>query len=578
MELTPVQKDIVTAPLGACVVTAGAGSGKTRVLTHRIAYLIAEQNIADDCILAMTFTNKAAGEMRRRVEEMTGGACRAYLGTFHSWCARFLRNNIGDPWTSNFTIYDKKDSDKVYKLVGEENIVEYKRHLENNNALDFDDLLEKTLEILTENREVRERLQNQYKYILVDEFQDTNAVQYKIVRILASVHRNIMVVGDEDQCIYTWRGASAENLNAFLRDFPTAKIYKLEQNFRSGGNIVALANKLVNHNINRLDKTLFSELPSGKIRYVSYYDEREEARMIAAQIISEHRQHGTPFGKYAVLMRLNATSRNFEEQFRAFGVPHIIWGGFKFYERAEIKGAINYLRLLVNPRDEIAYTGALTFPKRGIGDAAIDKIKRGEKLTAKAKTGFDEFNRIMDTLRGINDNFGLYDLAGSLISTIGLDAYLIENKDDGEDRLENLYQLEQAMKSFAHENDGATLNDYLQTVALVQDTDGESGDAVVISTIHSAKGLEFENVFIIALEEKVFPLERAVEKAGELEEERRLLYVGITRAMKNLYLSGVQSRFFHGQRGWQSPSRFLYDCDLVKKAKGHGSTSLYQWD
>ena len=573
MELTQIQKDIVTAPLGAAIVTAGAGSGKTRVLTHRIAHLL-QNGLNDYEILALTFTNKAAGEMRRRIEEMTGGQCNVYLGTFHAWCARFLRINIPAPWTNEFTIYDKKDSDKVWRVVGEGNTEAYKAQLKANNALDFDDLLEKTVDILNDNRDVRERLQESLQYILVDEFQDTNDTQYQIVKILAQKHKNIMVVGDEDQCIYTWRGACAENLNSFLSDFPSARIYKLEQNFRSCKNIVSLANKLVSNNLARLDKVLFSDIPNGKISLNKYFDERHEARTIAMMIASAHHNQGIPYSEFAILMRLNATSRSFEEQFRALGIPHIIWGGFKFYERAEIKSAINYLRILVNPRDETALVDALNWPKRGIGDGTVQKLKDHAprlldavldppKLTVKATQGLKDFADVYNQLKNMHENFSLHDLAMSIIPTIGLDAMYATGKEEDLSRLENLYQLEMAIKSYAMENPTAKLGDYLQTVSLVQDTDGDHGnDKVVISTVHSAKGLEFENVFIIGLEDGIFPLHRAKFNDNEMEEERRLLYVAITRARKNLYLSHCESRYFQGSRTFARPSIFLSDCQL----------------
>ena len=567
MELTAIQQEIVTTQEKAVIVTAGAGSGKTRVLTHRIWWLIKQGCLNEEEILGLTFTNKAALQIRQRVEVLLGQTMNpfpAFLGTFHSWCARFLRKHIKSPWNKDFTIYDTKDSAKVYRQVGEENKEEYKKVLMNCNALDFEDLIEKTLEILEEDNDIRTLYQNKIKYILVDEFQDTDFTQYKIVKILAEKQRQIMVVGDEDQCIYSWRGANIENLNLFLNDFKP-KIFKLEQNFRSSKNIVELANKLVQHNLNRLDKHLFSELPRGEIKHNTFYDERNEAQMIAMQIMNEHRMHGTPYSHFAILMRLNATSRNFEEQFRGFGIPHIIWGGFKFYERAEIKSTINYLRVLCNPRDEVAYYDAMCFPKRGVGDSSIEKLKKGESIPKKAQAGVDEFKKVLNELETINKKFGLVGLATSLISTIGLDIWFSGEKEDDISRLENIYELVEAIKNFAKDNPGATLNDFLQQVSLVQDTDnGENGDAVIISTIHSAKGLEFENVFLIALESGIFPLYRATQRNAELEEERRLLYVGITRAMKNLYLSNVQSRFFMGDRKYQNPSEFLYDCDLIK--------------
>jgi DNA helicase-2/ATP-dependent DNA helicase PcrA len=428
---------------------------------------------------------------------------------------------------------------------------------------------------------------------LIDEFQDTDSVQYKIVRTISKKKNGesipVTVVGDEDQCIYTWRGAESENLNAFIRDFPNAKIYKLEQNFRSSANIESLANKLVSNNTNTLDKNLFSELPDGKIRYIQNYDEREEARMTAMQINAEHRK-GKPWGSFAILMRMNATSRDFERQFREFGIPHIIWGGFKFFERAEIKSTINYLRVLVNPRDDGAVVDILNFPRRGVGDGSVEKLRNyatengvsmleavecasngNPKLSSKAFAGVKEFMSVYNNLKSIQKSFSLFDLGASLISTIGLDNHFKQSgKDEDEDRLENVYQLEQDIKSWANDNPMGTLNDYLQTVALVQDADNGDGDSVVISTVHSAKGLEFENVFIIGMEDGVFPLHRAKSSANDMEEERRLFYVAITRAIRNLYVSGCGSRFFQGQRNWATPSEFLIECELCKPSSNSG--------
>jgi len=588
MSLTDVQRSIVEAPIGPAIVTAGAGSGKTRVLTHRIAHLVKSGQVKDYEILALTFTNKAAAEMRRRIEDILGTQCHVFLGTFHAWCARFLRINIGKPWDSNFTIYDAKDSAKVRKIVGEDDEDAYRRYLEVSNALDFDDLLDKTYEILAGNREIREKLQRAIRYILVDEFQDTNAVQYKIVQMLAREHHNLMVVGDEDQCIYSWRGANAANLTSFLQDFPGALVYKLEENFRSSKNIVSLANDLVCNNSQRLDKVLFSKLPDGKIRINQYFDERHEARTIAMQIASEHHNRGTQYSDFAILMRLNATSRNFEEQFRAFNIPHIIWGGFKFFERVEVKSALNYLRVLVNPRDEAATADILNFPRRGLGDSTVEKLRtmatengqtlletvrqipniRPAPLPKKALEGIRNFIGVFDALSEMHRNFNLHDLAGSLIATVGLDEMYSTGKEEDQSRLDNLHELVEAIREYTKQNPGTTLTQYLQTVALVQDTD-ENGnsDQVVISTVHSAKGLEFENVFIIGLEDGIFPLQRAKQSFNDLEEERRLLYVAITRARKNLYLSHCASRYHQGSRLYQRPSQFLCDCGLAKRSE-----------
>ena len=593
MKLTEVQKSIVEAPLGPCIVTAGAGSGKTRVLTHRLAHIIVEKGIPDYAIVALTFTNKAAGEMKARVEKILqensplvkgvaaqradgGFSCNAFLGTFHAWCARFLRRNIKPPFTSDFTIYDAKDSAKVFKEVGEGNVEAYKARLKSANALDFDDLLEMTYEILSSAPAIRESLQKSIQYILVDEFQDTDEVQYKIVQILANKHKNIMVVGDEDQCIFSWRGASIENLSAFRRDFPDAKIYKLEENFRSSSNIVSLANRLVSENVNRLDKVLFSNIRDGEIEIKQCSDEREEAQNIAAHIAYAHSHDGARYRDFAVLMRLDA-SNSIEEQFRTFNIPYIKWCGFKFYDRAEIKSVNNYLRILVNPLDQVAIADALNFPKRGIGEVSVKKILAGDiaGLSAKARKGYENYLYVLNQLREIHDSFGLFDLAGSFIAILGLDTLYGTGKDEDEGRLQNLYDHERAIKVFAENNPTATLTHFLQSVSLVQDADKTSlsDDTVIVSTIHSAKGLEFKNVFIIGLEDGLLPMSRAFESTDEMEEERRLLYVAITRACRSLHLSYCVSRYRKGKTMMNRPSRFLEECGFNTPSSPNGEST-----
>lgn len=579
--LTEIQNKIVTAPLGAAIVTAGAGSGKTRVLTHRIAHII-NNGTPDTAIMAVTFTNKAAAEMKHRIEKLLGYTCNAYLGTFHAWCARFLRKYIKPPFNSNFTIYDSNDTKKLMKQV-EHDVDAYKQKLAQSNALDFEDLLDMTLDILKSDKEIREYHQNEIQYILVDEFQDTNKTQYNIVSILAASHKNIMVVGDEDQCIYSWRGASIDNLDRFRRDFPNCQIFKLEQNFRSSKNIVDLANTLVNYNENRLDKVLFSKLADGEIQLKKCYDEREEARNIALMISSEIRSGlADNYRDFAILIRLNALSKTLEEQFRMFNIPHVIWGGFKFYERAEIKSTLNYLRILANPRDEVALIDIINWPRRGIGESTISKLrlktttslfdtiqnidKHSEGLTAKTISGIRNFNYAVNNLREIYQSFGLGELAGNLISTVGLDnAFKTDNEEDLS-RLENIHQLIGAIGAFATENPSATLDDYLQTVSLDSGSEDVDRDStVIISTIHSAKGLEFKNVFVIGLEEGLFPLVRQ-NASTDIEEERRLLYVAMTRARKNLYLSYCDTRFYQGTRNYRLPSIFLKESGLKTKA------------
>jgi len=624
--LTKVQQEIVEAPLGAVLVTAGAGSGKTRVLTQRIAYLL-DTGIPDYAIVALTFTNKAANEMRHRIEEMRGGRIQTFLGTFHSFCVRILRKNIHHlGYTSNFSIYDSNDTSKVIKeVINTGNFYElgkdgaktvgyhlskmkndgiaiseyksqigtidasdeiiaviegYEKKLKENNALDFDDLLLKTLALFDKAPDVLEALATRFQYILVDEFQDTNSIQYEIVKKLASVHKNIMCVGDEDQCIYTWRGANIENLKAFCTDFSPV-VFKLEENFRSAKNIVETANLLISHNTNRLDKVLHSSLDNGYIALQSYYDDRQEAKQIIEDMLYKRSYDGKKFSDFAVLMRINSLSRIFEEELLRNNIPYVVWGGFKFYDRAEIKQALTYLRVITNPCDEIALFDALSLPKRGVGETtfqklmafaresrlngydAISQISSGElnyKLTTKAKDGIDNFATVMQKLKTVYEEEGLEGLATEFLPITRLMTAYKTGREDDERRIDNLYELMNAILGFAKNNPEATLEQYVQSVTLDTGEQTMDGERVVLSTIHSAKGLEFRNVYIVGMEDGIFPLERAKYSSAEMEEERRLLYVAITRARKCLTLTHAMSRFYRGERKWQSVSPFIEEC------------------
>ncbi|MCL2587251.1 MAG: ATP-dependent helicase [Firmicutes bacterium] len=602
--LTKVQQEIVEAPLGASLVTAGAGSGKTRVLTNRISFLL-DNGIPDWAIVALTFTNKAAKEMKERVERMRGEHLGAFLGTFHSFCVRFLRKNIEclEGYTKDFSIYDSDDTMKVIKeIVGKdeakqveyhlstwkneggslseyecdnEEIVAamraYESRLKKSNALDFDDLLLKTLEVFEKCPDVLTRLQNKFKYILVDEFQDTNYVQYKIVRAIAQGCRNIMIVGDEDQCIYTWRGASIDNLKKFKADFDP-KIYKLEQNFRSAKNIVELANSLIQNNTDRIQKRLFSELEEGQIEFKQHYDERAEAEYATLKIM-EGRRDGYRLNDFCILVRINSLSRIFEEQFLRFNIPYVIWGGFKFYERLEVRQALAYLKHIVNPNDSVAFAEALSFPKRGIGEASLEKILKAEELTGKAQIGYQNFLEITAKLKSIDS---LESLAGEFLKITGLVNAWKTGKEEDDRRIDNLYELMNAIVQFALDNPDATLSEYLQTVSINVGETGDQGDRVVISTIHGAKGLEFKNVFVVGLEDGIFPLERAKHSFSEMEEERRLLYVAITRAMDNLTLSCASSRFHRGERNYSNASRFIAELELESATPVNGQSKKPQ--
>jgi DNA helicase-2/ATP-dependent DNA helicase PcrA len=635
VNLTKTQQEIVEAPLGAILVTAGAGSGKTRTLTHRLLYLL-QTGIPDYQIVALTFTNKAGNEMRSRVEKLLGHSFNTFIGTFHSFCVRILRKNIaelnektGGKFNSNFSIYSAPDTNKVIKETLKENGVEekdfikkvqyhlgewknlgialdeylaeikyekgyqiisktlytYQKKLIESNALDFDDLLLKTLELLKLCPDVTEKLQHRFQYILVDEFQDTNKIQYEIVSILARLHKNIMVVGDEDQCIYSWRGASIENIERFRRDYPDAKIYKLEENFRSSKNIVDLANRLVAKNTNRIKKVLFSSLPDGEINFDCYYSEKAEADAVLSKIIYKKRNGGR-YHDNAVLMRINALSRVFEERLQMYGIPYVVWGGFKFFERAEIKMCLDYMRVIINRNDETALFNIINCPRRGIGGTTIGKIKSAAaekgticfnvindidnfdtKITAKTKEAVKKFAKSLEDLTAANAK-GLQYLADEFPDMSGLAEFYGEDKDRGDDKAENIYQLMGSIREFATVNPESDLGGYLQTVSLSGAEDTEAEDKVVISTIHSAKGLEFGDVFVVGLEEGIFPSHRIFDNKSELEEERRLLYVAITRAKHGLHLSFAKSRYVNGDISRSFKSRLVTDLDFTGDYKG----------
>lgn len=619
MGLTTTQLEIVEAPLGAVLVTAGAGSGKTRVLTSRLLHLL-KSGIPEKSIVALTFTNKAGNEMRERVEKMLGRPFNTFIGTFHSFCVRLLRKHSGKP---NFSIYATADTNKVLKEIIKDlfqevdselyksavnglskwkhhGIVEftsfhdslvkifntYRERLRKNNAYDFDDLLLETLELLKNNQEICGKLQDYFQYILVDEFQDTNEIQYEIVSLLAQKHRNIMVVGDEDQCIYSWRGASVENINRFRTDFPETRIYRLEENFRSSGNIVKLASDLVSKNNNRIEKKLFSKINDGLINYEDFYDDKQEAQGIVSHIL-ETRRNGGSWSDSAILMRINALSRRFEEYLRIHNIPYVVWGGFKFYERAEVKIVLDYLRLLVNPDDEVALFNVINFPKRGIGDACHTKIKayaREHNLTAyqvveqielydtgiptKTVKAVQSFANVIRQLKSLLKQ-GLLALADEIVDVTGLQNHYENEKDDSESRLENIYQLCGSIREFATANPVADLSSYLQSVTLAGGEDPNATDHVVISTIHSAKGLEFKNVYIVGMEDGLFPSYKSQYNDEVLEEERRLLYVAITRAMRNLNISYARARFLNGEISRTIPSSFLMELGYFGGYREH---------
>lgn len=641
--LNELQKKIAVDTEGAKLVTAGAGSGKTRLLTHRICYLIAEKNVSPKNILAITFTNKATNEMRERISQMIPNAAGITIKTFHSLCASILRENISklDGFDSHFSVYDSSDSDKLLKKVIKElniddnvakhcgyhisraknqgltpaeylkdnkyelnieDIVrvyrEYQNQLRNNNAVDFDDLLLKTLELLSTCEDVCRYYQEKYQYIHVDEFQDTNLVQYKILRLLGDKYKNIFVVGDEDQCIYCWRGANIENINNFTKDYD-CKIYKLEQNYRSTKEIIKIANRLIKNNSARIDKTLFTENEDGdEVTYHESYDENEEAEYVARAIYNLH-SRGIDLSEVGVLMRVSALSRLIEEKMLNYNIPYKVSGIFKFFERLEVKNILAYLTMIVNPRDNSSVVRIINYPKRGIGQATIDKLVamseethiplvemlenwRELDISSTIKNKIGEFGDLITDFKAAYESKSLSEFVEFVVNRAGIKGLYNTDSEEDVDRTMNIDQLLQSVKSYEHLNEDANLTDYLESVTLQNDLEEADNDekSISISTVHASKGLEFDYVFIIGLEEGKFPLSRAMDSIDEMEEERRLMYVAVTRAKKKLYLTRAKSRFMYGSRDNQQTSRFIKEMDLIKPVapiqKSYGYSSSYE--
>ena len=609
---------------GAVLVTAGAGSGKTRLLTHRIAYLIDSYGVSPFNILAITFTNKAANEMKERVAKMVAGAENVWISTFHSMCAKILRRDIEylSPFTRDFSIYSDSDSDKVAKEVlsargieddkikkqlifhlsnwknGNQTLedyisthesefdirkiglymTDYQNFLKKNNALDFDDLISKTIELFDKFPDVLSYYANRFKYILVDEFQDTNLKQYELVKMLASVHKNLFVVGDEDQCIYSWRGANLENLFKLKNDFPDIKVYKLERNYRSTKEIIEVANRVIKNNSSRFDKNMWTDKDGGKKPALyNAYDERDEA-LFVAKTIEKLKSEGYEYNDIAVLMRINALSRSFEEAFLSYNIPHRIFGGFKFYERVEIKNVISYLRLFVNPKDDISFARIINFPKRGIGDGTIAKLKAlnddksllenclSSELEASAL--YKKFEPFIQAYKNsaMHINESLSQFIKEVIKNFKIRENYNPNDEDDFNRLLNIEQLVASASDFEALNEKTTLSEFLESITLSSDNDEiGSGGAVTIATVHGVKGLEFKVVFIVGLEEGIFPISRAFNSKAELEEERRLMYVALTRAEEQLYLTYATKRYLYRESQYQMISRFCKELGLYQE-------------
>lgn len=627
--LNEEQKKALLEVDGPVLVTAGAGSGKTKLLTHRISYLVKEKGVDPYNILAITFTNKAANEMRERCIKLIEGGERIWISTFHSMCARILRVDIGalSGYDKNFTIYSEQDTDKIYKQIFEKfsidddakkNIAFHISNLKNNNmtiseyeklysylgnidlikkvykhyqnalmsvnALDFNDLLNKTYELFIKSPEVLEKYQNRFKYILVDEFQDTNKIQYDLVKLLAAKNKNIFVVGDEDQCIYTWRGANFANIFDFQKDFKNVKTFKLERNYRSTKKILNMANKLIKNNRSRLEKKLWTDNDGGiepDTRLV--YDEKEEAEIVAREIHDLVNNKGYRYSDFAVLVRLNALTYPFEDKFLSYNIPHRIYGGFKFYERAEIKNVISYLRIFLNPKDEVSLLRVINFPRRGLGESSISAIKNiadANGLTMlESILKIDELGApqgLINKTRDFRNKYvkllsdfelqSLYDFVLEVIREFDIKSAYETNTEENIDKRFNIDIFVTSVKEFIDNNPSGTLTDFLESITLQADIDTmeDSSNAVTIATVHSVKGLEFKYVFIVGLEENIFPISRAKGKEEDMEEERRLMYVAITRARERLMLSRCKSRYLYNRREYATDSRFLKELGLSR--------------
>ncbi|NCI18961.1 DNA helicase PcrA [Clostridium botulinum] len=601
---------------GPLLILAGAGSGKTRVLTYRIAHMIENLNIYPSKILAITFTNKAAGEMKERIKALVGDVVEGmWVSTFHSSCVRILRREIDKlGYDKNFTIYDTYDQKTLVKQCMEElnindkeitdreiintignqkdNLISpkefkkisngnyrkdriadayilYQKKLKTNNALDFDDLIYKTVELFKTNKDVLEFYQRKFKYIMVDEYQDTNKSQYELVKLLALVHRNMCVVGDDDQCIYEWRGADISNILNFEKDYKEAKVIKLEQNYRSKGNILNAANEVIKNNSQRKNKVLRTENENGnKIKVFRAYSDIDEAKFVASEIKKIIKDSKRSFNDFAVLYRTNAQSRIFEDVFMKRDIPYRLIGGLKFYDRKEIKDLMAYLKLINNPLDDISLRRIINVPKRSIGDATVKKVQEFANemdecmysvlldadqiltLSQRSITSIKKFVSIMNSFIRKKDEISVSAIIKEILEETGYLKELKNSKNpDDVSRVENLKELVSAAADFEKESEDKSLGAFLEKVALVTDIDNydENSDSVAMMTVHSAKGLEFPVVFMVGMENGIFPGTQSLSDPKEMEESRRLCYVAITRAKEQLYITSAEIRKVFGR-------------------------------
>lgn len=641
-DINPEQKRAVETTEGPLLILAGAGSGKTKTLTHRIAYLVANQKATPESILAVTFTNKAAKEMRERVARLMGHnpdnrLFLPFLGTFHSICVRILRRDgehIGIP--SNFVIFDENDRLAAVKQAMKSLFIDeksfppravaslissaknelvapadyqtlgsgplhkatvqtypvYENILRNNSALDFDDLIGRTVKLLATNKEIRTKWQNQFSHIMIDEYQDTNSAQYKLIKLLTNNKHNIAVVGDDWQSIYSWRGADFRNILNFEKDYPKATIIKLEQNYRSTKPILDAAHAVITKNQQRSDKKLWTQSDSGMpVQVLQVNSESAEGETIIRRVKTSVDLGARRYQDFAVLYRTNAQSRAIEESFIRYGLPYRIVGGQRFYDRKEIKDIMAYLRLIYQPQDKVSFERIVNVPTRGIGtkslekfyglaenqsltiDQALGQVRSFSDLTAKVQKGLMELNDLITGLRQIADETPLPVLLDSLIRRLDYMAYLDDKSPQGEARQENVRELLSVAQSYQD----VGLDGFLEEVSLLSDLDNAnfSNNAVTLMTLHAAKGLEFPVVFMTGLEETIFPHSRALYDQSEMEEERRLCYVGMTRAKEELYMIYATSRMLYGGLQHNPPSRFLAEID-AQPAMAESQTEYIQ--
>ena len=661
-ELNPQQYEAATSVEGPLLILAGAGSGKTGTMTHRIAYLIKDKGISPYSILAVTFTNKAAREMRDRVEALVGSIPGMWILTFHGMCLRILRQHADKlGFDRSFVIYDPVDQKALIKSIvkdleydektftpayvlevisksKEKSIspedfrnntdysygnrerqkclaILYERYAEallKNNAMDFDDLILNTVKLFKEYQGVLEEYRKRFRYIMVDEYQDTNLLQYELMHMLAGGHGNICVVGDDDQCIYEWRGADIRNILEFEKDFPGAKVIKLEQNYRSTGNIIEGAHSVISRNKGRKDKKLWTAAPMGeKIEYHKCEDDREEARYTGAKIKELMRKNPElSYSDFAILYRTNVQSRRFEENFSAAGIPYQVLSGMRYYDRKEIKDMISYMRLVANPSDDVALERIVNEPKRGIGDTSVGKIKAFAKvkgipllealsdpdildgLPVKASRAAEELYNVLHALNLEKDRMSVADIYDELLVKTGYLPALEEMRTvEADGRIENLMEFKSVIAEKEKElAEGETLNldNFMEGLALISDVDNHdpSQDAVVMMTLHSAKGLEFPVVFMPGMETGIFPSYRTIDRGDDPEEERRLCYVGMTRAKERLFMTSAEMRMLYGKTDFSTESQFLKEIDrkyltgdaLYDKKEKYTSFDKYDYD